>query len=85
MSDLIPTRDRIMALLSPPSQDVWLTVDDARWIKAEIERLRAVVDAAQRLYSGGLYPENHEYILIFDRSLDALEEALDKLQEVGDE
>ena len=32
-------RDRIMALLSPPSQDVHLTVDDARWIKAEIERL----------------------------------------------
>ena len=41
MNELIPTRDRIMALLSPPSQDVHLTVDDARWIKAEIERLRA--------------------------------------------
>lgn len=45
MTDLIPTRDRIMALLSPPSQDVHLTVDDARWIKAEIERLR---DAMRR-------------------------------------
>ena len=52
---------------------------------AEIERLRAVVDAAQRLYSGGLYPENHEYVLISDRTLDALDEALDKLREVGDD
>ena len=42
----------------------------------EIERLRAVVRAAERLYSGGLYPENHEYVLISDRSLDALDEAL---------
>lgn len=39
----IPTRDRIIALLSPPSQDVWLTVDDARWIKAEIEDLNRVI------------------------------------------
>ena len=32
-----------MALLSPPSQDVYLCVEDARWIKAEIERLTAEV------------------------------------------
>jgi hypothetical protein len=43
MSDLMPTRGRIMALLSPPSQDVYLDVEDARWIKAEIERLRAAL------------------------------------------
>jgi hypothetical protein len=42
-----PTRDRIMALLSPPSQDVHLTVEDARWIKEEIERLQATVEHLQ--------------------------------------
>ena len=40
----IPTRDRIMALLSPPSQDAYLCVEDARWVKAEIERLQAEND-----------------------------------------
>jgi len=49
MSDLIPTRDRIMALLSPPSQDVYLDVEDARWIKAEIERLEKDVDGLMEL------------------------------------
>lgn len=38
----IPQRERIMALLSPPSLGVWLTVDDARWIRSEIKRLRQI-------------------------------------------
>jgi DNA repair exonuclease SbcCD ATPase subunit len=41
------TRDRIMALLSPPSQDVHLTVKDARWIKDEIERLHKLREATE--------------------------------------
>ena len=41
VSDLIPRGDRIMALLSPPSQDLHLTVDDARWIKGEIAELHS--------------------------------------------
>ena len=54
MSDLIETRgwrdgtrDRIMALISPPSQDVYLSVHDARWIKDEIERL---IESNQNLH-----------------------------------
>lgn len=62
---------------------------ESRWTKAaaqetakaleyhdELKRLRPVVNAAQRLYSGGLYPENHDYVLISDLSLDALDKAL---------
>ena len=52
----IPTRDRIMALLSPPSQDVWLTVDDARWVKAEIDRLQDEVDRMQHALWAYLRP-----------------------------
>lgn len=52
----IPTRDRIMALLSPPSRDVWLTVDDARWVKAEIERLQDEVDRMQHALWAYLRP-----------------------------
>jgi hypothetical protein len=59
-------------------RDVWKA--NAETNLGEVERLRAVVDAAQRLYSGGLYPENHDYVLISDLSLDALEKALDKLR-----
>ena len=43
----VPTRDRIMAILSPPSQDVYLCVEDARWVKAEIERLQAEIERLQ--------------------------------------
>jgi hypothetical protein len=39
-----PTRERIMALLSPPSQDVHLTVEDARWIAAEIRQYREALE-----------------------------------------
>ena len=42
MSDPIKTKDRIMALLSPPSQDVHLVVEDARWIANRIEHLEAL-------------------------------------------
>lgn len=68
MTDLI---ERLRDRYSKHSQELRDEAAD------EIERLRAVVDAAHRLYSGGLYPENHDYVLISDRTLDALDEALD--------
>ena len=43
-------RDRIMALLSPPSQDVYLCVKDARWIADEIKRLRDALRPFAKVY-----------------------------------
>jgi len=51
MTDKIPAEVRIMALLSPPSQEVYLTVEDARWIRDEIERLRNVIAHIRRVYT----------------------------------
>lgn len=44
----IPTKDRIMALLSPPSLDVWLIQKDARWILAHIKELDAKLEVAEK-------------------------------------
>ena len=37
------TAERIMALLSPPSKEVHLTVEDARWIKNRIKELEVAL------------------------------------------
>jgi hypothetical protein len=61
-----------------------LSPEDSDALEAENERLRAVYEAANSLYSGGLWPDNHDYILISDRSLQALDEALYPLEKVNE-
>lgn len=77
MTDIVKRLRRYSCESDDPSEALAELVKDMHDAADEIERLRAVVDAAHRLYSGGLYPENHDYVLISDRTLDALDEALD--------
>ena len=45
----IPTKDRIMALLSPPCLDTLIVVKDARWIVAHIKEMEATIKAIGEL------------------------------------
>ncbi len=41
----IPTKDRILALLSPPGLDALIVIKDARWIVEHIKELDAKLEA----------------------------------------